>query len=126
MEQPEHVDNAHLSPLARIVAEAIGNDGLQALMRAFPGQEVNIPESPDASQKLNAVLTPAQRAALLELFKYRPERRFYVPGAYRNLAKDRAAKVRELRAAGLSAAEVARQVGLSRRRVVTLSKDPVR
>jgi hypothetical protein len=116
-----NIEERLLSPLARVTAQAVGIAGLIALMRHYAGQEVLVPVTPDGSDKLNAVLSYEQRAALVARYENKTDRRLYIPKEDRILSQARAAQVRRLRAEGLSGAEVARRLNLSRRWVVYLT-----
>lgn len=115
------IDERQLSPLARVTAQAVGIEGLVSLIVAYGGSEIMIPQTPDGSEKLNAVLSYEQRCALILAHETKADKRLYVPKDDRLVAQVRAAQVRKLRAEGLSGAEVARQLNLSRRWVVHLT-----
>lgn len=115
------IDERQLSPVARLTAQAVGLDGLLALMEAYAGQEIMVPLTPDGSEKLNAILSHEQRCALVKKYENKADRRLYVPKEDRLISQARAELVRTLRAEGLSGAEVARQLNLSRRWVVHLT-----
>jgi len=115
------IDERQLSPVSRLTAQAIGIDGLLALMREYAGRELVVPIEPDGSDRLNAILSAEQRAALVKQYECKTDRRLYVPKADRIIARARAEQARSLRAEGLSGAEVARRLNLSRRWVVQIT-----
>jgi hypothetical protein len=120
---PSAIDERQLSPVARLTAQAVGLDGLLALMAAYAGQEIMVPLTPDGSEKLNAILSHEKRCALVQRYQDKTDRRLYIPKQDRILSQLRAEQVRALRAEGLSGTEVARRMNLSRRWVVHLSGD---
>lgn len=111
------IDPSTLPPVARMLVRAIGLRATLRLLLARGGTQLHIPMDAARAVALVGVLSPDELRALARLYG---AQRLDLPKADKLLRQIRDAAIRADRER-LSAAEVARRYGLSRRRVIAIS-----
>lgn len=111
------VDERRLPPTARLLARAIGMSATVRLLQARGGTQLHVPVDPSRAYVLPGVLSADEIAALARAFG---GQRLDLPKLDKLLRQIRDAQIRADRA-HRSAAQVAREYGLTRRHVINIT-----
>lgn len=114
----ERIDPDRLPPVARMLIRAIGLPATVRLLMARGGAQLHVPLDAARARVLQGVLTEAELRALAGAYG---AQRLDLPKIDKLLRQIRDDLIRADRAT-LSAAEVARRWGLTRRRVISISQ----